>query len=70
MMALNKFMVAMKQVAIQFDIRNMDLSGEANSLGRSCGGVGGWGGGRGGGKGPGVGGASNRQSHWQLTTPP
>ena len=35
MMALNKFMVAMKQVAIQFDIRNMDLSGEANSLGRS-----------------------------------
>ena len=66
MMALNKFMVAMKQVAIQFDIRNMDLSGEANSLGRSCGGVGGGGGG----KGPGVCGASNRQSHWQLTTPP
>ena len=47
MMALNKFMVAMKQVAIQFDIRNMDLSGEANSLGRSCGGVGGGGGGEG-----------------------
>ena len=46
MMAVNKFMVAIKQVAIQFDIRNMDLGGEANSLGRSCGGVGGWGGGR------------------------